>query len=145
MQAHLTTWEDRFWAKVEEAPNGCWLWKGALDPAGYGRFGSAVAGCRKGLTLRAPRIAYELVVGCIPKGMVIDHLCRTPACVNPAHLEAVTIRENTLRGQSFAAVNAAKTICKRGHPLSGGNMFRSVAGFRECRACRRLRDRKARS
>jgi hypothetical protein len=69
------------------------------------------------------RISYEIFVGKIPEGMVIDHLCRTPACVNPKHLEPVTIAENTFRGTGMCARNHHKTHCKRGHSLSGENVI----------------------
>ena len=89
----------RFWAKAIPEPNsGCWLWTGARDPKGYGlcRFplGDAV------ILQRAHRVVYQIERGAIPVGLEIDHLCRNPSCVNPDHLEPVTRRENTLRGNS---------------------------------------------
>ncbi len=65
------------------------------------------------------RYVYELLVGPIPDGFDIDHLCRVRNCVNPEHLEAVTHRENMLRGDTLAAANAAKTHCPKGHALDG--------------------------
>ena len=82
--------EGRFWAKVDRS-GSCWLWLAATSH-GYGTFQS------NGKLVRAHRYAYELLVGPIPGGLVIDHLCRTTACVNPEHLEPVTQRENLLRG-----------------------------------------------
>ena len=85
--------EERFWAKVDkDAPNGCWIWTGSLNALGYGFF------FYKGQTRLAHRVVHELSKGTFPEGLVTDHLCRTPACVNPNHLEPVTNRENTIRG-----------------------------------------------
>ena len=120
----------RFWPKVEKT-DGCWLWTGARDKLGYGWIRRT-----RGGNAPAYRVAWELEVGPIPEGLVIDHLCRNPSCVNPAHLEPVTQRENMLRGATVAARNAAKTRCLRGHPLSGENLYRRPDGGRECRTCR---------
>lgn len=127
---------ERFWAKVDrDGPvfNGasCWVWTAHRGPAGYGTFG---------ITSRhrvlAHRFAYEKMVGPIPEGLQLDHLCRNRACVNPAHLEPVTCRTNLLRGDTFQAANAAKTHCLRGHPLSGNNLS-IVLKRRICRTCKR--------
>jgi hypothetical protein len=92
---------DRFWPKVQKAqpsdlsPNGwagCWLWTASLNKAGYGQV-------NVGDTPRlAHRVSYEMNIGEIPSGLVIDHLCRRPSCVNPAHLEPVTHAVNCRRG-----------------------------------------------
>lgn len=94
-------------AKYEPEPNtGCWLWCHRLNAFGYGTF-------KNGLAHRA---AYELHIGPIPEGLTLDHLCRTPSCVNPAHLQPVPWRENWERGVTNACiVNRAKTHCPRGH------------------------------
>jgi hypothetical protein len=91
--------EERFWPKVQKT-DGCWLWTGAKSK-GYGSFrpDNKTNGW-------AHRFAYELLVGPIPDGLHIDHLCRVPACVNPAHMEIVTLVENVLRGNSIPAVRA---------------------------------------
>lgn len=132
--AKVGTEETRFWAKVEkEGHDGCWVWTGALSAARSNAYG-----CFRidGASVRAHRWAYEHFVGPIPDGLTIDHLCRNTRCVNPAHLEAVTQRENNLRGIGPPAVNARKTHCVRGHPLSGDNV-RIWGGARWCRECRR--------
>lgn len=121
----------RFWAKVNKTET-CWLWTGSRKPEGYGEFG--IGGRRKTL---AHRYSYELAKGPIPAGLVIDHLCRVRACVNPAHLEAVTQQTNILRGVGPPAQHAKLTHCLRGHPLEGENLRISKDGSRRCRTCAR--------
>lgn len=133
-------WTDAQLVTLIAAPNtnGCELWTGRRDAKGYGVFK------RKGKPVFAYRWNYERVVGPIPRGLVIDHLCRVPSCVAPAHLEPVTSRENILRGESFAAVNAAKTACAQGHPYDFRNTYQRPSGARDCRACGRERQAKCR-
>lgn len=85
---------------------------------------------------RAHRFSYQLYKGNIPKNLVIDHLCKNPSCVNPDHLEAVTNRENILRGISPAAINSKKTHCPKGHKLSGDNVY-IYRNSRWCKKCRK--------
>ena len=121
----------RFMKFVELEPNtGCWLWRGSGTPAGYGQI--SVNGRMK----MAYRWSYEHFRGPIPAGVEPDHLCRVRCCVNPHHLELVTHRENTLRGRTLAAMNAAKTRCRRGHPFSGENLRRGMYGKQPIRVCR---------
>lgn len=119
----------RFWAKVDKTPT-CWLWTGAkTGSGGYGVI-------RLGDTLvRAHRFAYEAMVGPIPDGLVLDHLCRVRACVNPGHLEPVTTQENVLRGEGPAASRAKQTACKYGHPFDEANTRITKLGQRRCRVC----------
>jgi len=120
----------RFWSKVKKgAPDDCWIWQ-ASGARGYGLFWN---GTRQ---TAAHRFAYESVKGPIPPGLVLDHLCRNPPCVNPAHLEAVTDRVNLLRGDTIPARHAAKTHCPQGHPYSGENLYVGPTGRRGCRICR---------
>ena len=86
----------------------------------------------------AHRVVYEWIVGPIPNGLTLDHLCRNRGCLNPSHLEPVTVRTNILRGESFVARNAERTHCKRGHPFDEENTCIDPLGKRICRTCRRL-------
>jgi hypothetical protein len=124
----------RFWNKVE-AGDGCWVWLGALEHRGYGKFWLS------GRHVAAHRFAYETCVGPIPEGLCVDHLCGDKRCVNPAHMETVTSRENTLRcGKAPASINARKTACPKGHPYDEANTYFSPSsrGGRHCRACQRV-------
>jgi len=126
---------ERFWSKVDKS-GACWLWTASLDGHGYGHI--ACGGAPH--LVAAHRWAYQGARGPIPHGSEIDHLCREPRCVNPAHLEAVTHSENIRRGfawHHFAARNRAKTHCPKGHPYSEGNTYR-YKSMRFCRECHRL-------
>lgn len=87
----------------------------------------------------AHRFSYEILVGPIPEGMELDHLCKNRRCVNPAHLEPVTHHENLIRGNGFTGINARKTHCSRGHELSQDNILNRSRGGRECKTCHRVR------
>lgn len=128
----MKTLESRFFEKVDmNASGGCWEWLSVLTHNGYGRFWMT-----KG-TKVAHRISYEMKKGPIGSGLQTDHLCRNRKCVNPAHLEVVTLQENVRRGMSVQNVNRMKTHCKKGHSYSGVNLFIDAAGGRICRECRR--------
>ena len=115
----------RFIEKVRFSPKtSCWLWTGAKNPYGYG----CISVQRK--TVLAHRLAYEILVEPIPEGLVIDHLCRVPSCVNPAHLEPVTSAENTRRGDTVQSKH-----CRRGHERTKENTYVSSTGARACRMC----------
>ena len=137
---------ERFMDKVMPEPNtGCWIWVGTAIPQGYGRF------WYEGRQWPAHRWIYVHVNGPIAENLVTDHLCRMPACVNPAHLEPVTQSENILRGdapQRTRERNLTRTHCKRGHPFDEKNTrwgftFRSPSRKkylrRTCRACVAIR------
>lgn len=122
----------RFASYVEQADSGCWLWKNRLS-RGYGQFW---IGRRR---FQAHVWAWQQINGAVPGGLCLDHLCRSRNCVNPAHLEPVTLRENLLRGETHAARNAAKTHCVNGHELIAGNLVSRADGARACLACHRER------
>jgi hypothetical protein len=126
----------RFWKKVH-VTDGCWLWQGALSKDGYGRFSFDHT------YAYAHRWAYEYMRGPIRDGLTLDHLCRNRGCVNPDHLEPVTIRENTLRGEGPTAQRAAMTHCPKGHEFTPENTYvRPATGHRQCRACKLERQRR---
>lgn len=129
---------ERFWNRVTTS-DGCWLWNGQKTHNGYGTASLA------GTTQMAHRIAYQLLVGPIPEGLTLDHLCKTKLCVRPEHLEPVTLRENILRGDCPTAKNARKTECFRGHPLVGDNVMVDKRRGRTCRTCKNDYNRKNRS
>ena len=136
----MQTLDERFWSKVDQ--NGpvpahrpdlgpCWLWTAEyLMPNGYGQLG--VGGAAGGMQY-AHRVAYELLVGPIPDGLEIDHLCFVRHCVNPDHLEPVTHAENVRRQK------ARITHCPQGHAYDAANTHIGKKGERKCRACGRER------
>ena len=139
---------DEYPDRVMPEPNsGCWFWTGATA-RGYGVVR------RFGVVRGAHRVAFLLENGYLPprpsyhhkrhlKALVLDHLCRNRACCNPDHLQVVTMEENKRRGYAHKKSRPPKTHCKRGHPLSGDNLYINPAnGGRVCRACRVIRQRR---
>lgn len=115
--------EERFWAKVDKS-GPCWIWTGSRNSRGYGRFGV------NGRNWHAHRWSFEQYRFVIPAGFFLDHLCRTPSCVRPDHLEAVTPALNVARDTPFRA------HCRNGHEYTVTNI-RWYRGQRHCRACHR--------
>lgn len=130
------TFAERFEANVIRG-DGCWLWNGRPNKHGYSMTRI------RGRTVIVHRMAYELLVGPIPEGLEIDHLCRNRRCVNPAHLEPVTGRVNWIRGTAPSRGNLIKTHCKNGHPLVEENLIERTDNapngrvYRQCRTCRK--------
>lgn len=136
--------EDRFWSKVDivRDDSSCWEWTAHRVGDGYGSVTIA------NLRFKAHRVAYELTTGApIPAGLVLDHLCKVRHCVNPAHLEPVTQRENVQRGDTQAMADAqtrrwaAQTHCKNGHEFTTANTYRPPGDprQRQCRTCKAAR------
>lgn len=113
---------------VVDAPKGCWNFVGKVNYKGYGQihFGAGRSGAKF-----AHRVYYERAKGPIPEGLQLDHLCRNRQCVNPDHLEPVTLKQNQERGSW-----ATKTHCPQGHPYEGDNLV-VWKGRRQCRECGR--------
>lgn len=127
-------------SRISISESGCWLWEGRLDRDGYGVFWARVGGGRP-LGPQAHRVSYQLLVGPIPVGLVIDHTCKVKACICPDHLEPVTNHENVVvRGSGPSAINARKTHCLRGHEFNEDNTYWYKDGrARSCKACQKLR------
>lgn len=132
----LCSTECRFLSKVTVAsPDACWEWTGSQDGKGYGQMK-----LQGRSPIKAHRIGYELFVESIPEGLTLDHLCRNRSCVNPDHLEPVTIRENTLRGMAPGIVTLRTGVCQRGHSMD--NAIIKPNGARTCRVCENERQRR---
>jgi len=117
----------RFWAKVRKTKT-CWTWQGSCTRGGYGQFGLS----RK--VVYAHRVAFAIKhKRFLDPDKVLDHLCQNRICVNPDHLDEVTMRENLRRGSKF---NGNKTHCKNGHLYSANNLYNTKNGWRVCRKCR---------
>lgn len=125
--------EERFWSRVEKTEQ-CWLWTALTNKYGYGLLSVS------NHHVLAHRFAYELLVGPLPRGLVVDHLCRVRNCVNPDHLEPVTDFENKVRGLK----SPLKTACPQGHDYTDPNNVRIVGRGRACAECHRI-DQRARA
>ncbi len=124
---------NRFFDKVNKTET-CWNWTASLDHKGYGRFKL------DGKARRAHRVSYELLIGKIPDGLTVDHLCKNRNCVNPNHFELVSLEENSRRGVlKLAEKKLEKTHCKNGHEYNKENTYIDKNGWRNCRVCRRKR------
>jgi hypothetical protein len=120
--------EVRIWSNIDVGD--CWEWTGRKNIYGYGRVVKAMA----------HRVVYEALVGPIPEGMTLDHLCRNRACVNPDHLEPTSLKENLLRGEGTGAKNKRKNECVNGHPFNETNTY-IYGNRRQCRVCHKERAR----
>ena len=131
----------RFWSKVAQGENGCWVWMAYRDARGYGQYWR---GDKK--NVYAHRFAWEEIHGPLPpytpKGLQLDHLCKNPSCVRPSHLELVAHQTNVLRGDGPTAENSRKTHCIHGHRLNKKNTFYSLSeNRRRCKQCEEIREK----
>lgn len=132
---------EQFWARVDKqrlvppgtpALGSCWLWLGGKNAKGYGIVNRLIWGQNL-----AHRVSFALTNGQIPNGQEIDHLCLTRACVRPDHLQLVPHRVNVLRSDNFAARNARKTHCAKGHAFTPENTLKAGKTGRRCATCKR--------
>jgi hypothetical protein len=131
---------DRFLSRVDMPSSfvACWPWTARIDRYGYGCAYLPRPGRHGGIG--AHRLSYVLAFGSEPEaGLEIDHLCRVRRCVNPLHLEAVSKKVNSHRGQSIQAHNARKTHCDRSHEFTPDNTRVTANGYRVCRKCECIR------
>ena len=117
---------------IPEPNSGCLLWLGPVNSKGYGQINHL------NTTLKVHRVAYEVANGKIPDGLTVDHLCKVTCCVNPLHLEAVTIVENVKRS-SVGKKMAERTHCNHGHPFEVHGWMKKSNGYRRCAECERAR------
>jgi hypothetical protein len=140
MAKHQFT-SDELWERIRARSawvGQCLIWYGARSSKGYGNMSGRANGYAKPVQ-RVHRLAYEYFYGPIPEGLQIDHVkargCTSTACCNPLHLEAVTPKVNTLRGNGLGARRAKQTHCKNGHPLPVATTERWPSGVRRPRIC----------
>lgn len=137
------TFEERFFAKVQTAQSGCWIWRAARLPTGYGQV------FFRGKRMNAHRAAYLYFVGPISEGLQLHHECGQASCVNPSHLVPVTAREH-IRITGHARCDSCgrfrkpghvcmplATHCRRGHEMTPSNAHVLRTGYRRCRRCHR--------
>lgn len=127
---------EKFLAKVEKGvPNECWPWLGTTNN-GYGQV------TMPGRQISAHRLAYAAWIGPIPEGFEVHHICENKSCVNPAHLDSLPHKDHTRRHLTNPLTqNFLKTHCKRGHELTGYNVYPTKSGGRTCRECNNMRNR----
>jgi hypothetical protein len=124
--------QDNFWKKVEvHQPSGCWQWTGCLHRLGYGNLAINHPPVRS-YSLMAHRVAYTLLIGPIPEDMTVDHLCRNRGCVNPDHMQIVTLKENIHRSFHPNQISRRSGACRKGH-----REFRVDRRQQVCKVCER--------
>lgn len=123
-----TTWRRRLLSHLTVGDE-CWLWTAGLSSDGYAQIR------KDGAKRVAHRLLYEWLVGPIPEGLELDHLCRVTRCLRPDHLEPVTHAENVRRGRAGSNTRG-KTHCPADHPYDEANTYIDPDGRRRCRSCR---------
>jgi hypothetical protein len=127
--------QNLFWNKVHVSqPSGCWQWTGAVSRLGYGKWSATYAAKRQHV-LTAHRVAFTLLIGNIPTDMTLDHLCRNRGCVNPDHMQVVTLKENIHRSFHPSIIISRSDTCSNGHR----EFYFNAKGKRICKACARER------
>lgn len=127
---------ERFFGRVEKTES-CWNWLGGTGKGGYGIFRISST------QYYVHRVSWAIANGGTPGSLCIDHLCKNRTCVNPSHMELVTLAVNTMRGDtssSIPVINSRKTHCIRGHEFNEDNVFFDAKGSRRCRECFRIHD-----
>jgi len=119
---------ERFLPKIKINDNGCWEWTDGTNHHGYGGFNV------NNKAILSHRFIYEYYHGMICPDLTIDHLCRNRKCVNPLHLEQVSMKINNERGMSPSGINSRKTHCIRGHQFTEENTIKGK-GRRRCKIC----------
>ncbi len=129
----------RLMRRTQVDDDGCWRWTGGTFGTGYGQIGIGSRTDNSARQVSVHRVVYEHYFGKIPDNLTIDHLCRNKLCVNPHHLEVVTLKENVLRGEGSPAQNARKTRCVHGHDFTEDNTYITSDHTRQCKSCNRIR------
>lgn len=132
----LTKKETLLFHAVRNRKTGCWDWLGDMNQKGYGRL------FYNGKKHSAHRVSFEMFNGPISEDLEIDHVCENRKCVNPAHLQQITHRQNIRNGRLMKSRRIPKTHCPQGHPYQGDNVLWTRGGYQYCRQCRRDYDKR---
>jgi hypothetical protein len=128
---------ENFKKHIQITKEGCWEWTAKIHKnTGYGYF------TVKGKTHLSHRFSYKYFKGEIPLNLCIDHICENRKCVNPEHLQAITLKQNILKGKSVCAQKAKQIYCHKNHPLSGENLYITPDNRRQCKTCNKIRQKK---
>lgn len=132
--------QERLYRRTRKTPY-CWIWTGWVDKDGYGKIS---LGAKHLGSKPTHVVSYELAYGSVPEGLIVEHECNNPFCVNPDHLRATTQRFNVMRSEGPAALNAKKTHCPKKHEYTPNNTywFPTRTGWgRSCCICNKRRSK----